>query len=478
MTSAFLLPPWAGFDEPFHHGYVEANAERLQWPAFREIGLPLRLVEAIRRWPLPPSYAPGFSAREYGQGTAPPIRPFRETNHETQQSPMYYAGAGLLLRVLPHGDPLFELYVLRLLNAGLAFLSGLLIWTTGRQAGLGWVPVALLALIPGFGIAMCRVANDALCATLIAAAVAGSLSRGPGNFQATVGALAAGAAPWAKLYGLAVLPSSAAREMSRSDASLRSRSVRVFLVIAPAVVLIYFSTKYLGHPFPAMYNVRNAHPASFSAVPWLRDIWTVAKSHIWISGMSFVVFPTWIYVLPTLLLASGFFLTISRITRSNRRDLAKLAAPVALFALALAYHDWRAFSFYGGGGGTGGWYLWAVALPEMLLLTYGPLQRQMIREWVLPVLAVFLILTVLADFVLFVDSTGLLVRTARGHAIGVAPATLDRVASAYLQSRPPAVGFAAVLSAVGSWLAAAIILATGCTARRNRRPGTAEEGGP
>jgi hypothetical protein len=386
--------------------------------------------------------------------------PFRDTNYETQQSPLYYWAAGLLLRLAPHRSPLEELYLLRFVNAALAFSVGLLIWKVVRPAPLAWVPVALLALIPGFGIAMCRVANDALCTVLISVALAGALAVGSGMRLATAGSLAAGIAPWAKLYGLAVLPITAVREALRRGTRIGTRLLRLLLVLCPQVVLTVCSLKLLGHPFPVMYNVRHAPLVPLLSVPWLQDAWAVAKSHIWMSGMSFLVFPTWIYVVPVLLFGWGLFLSLSRIAESDRKDLAILVGSVAVFVIALAYHDWRAFSFYGGPGGTGGWYFWAVALPEMLLLTYGARKKGMIRKWILPVLAVFALLTVLADVALFLDSTGLLVRTSRNHIAGVMSASPSRIVSAYLASRPRPVAIAAAISAVSSWLLAALLLVT------------------
>ena len=394
----------------------------------------------------------------------PVTTPFRDTNYETQQSPLYYWTAGLLLRLAPHRSPLEELYMLRFINAALAFSVGLLIWKVVRPAQLAWVPVALLALIPGFGIAMCRVANDALCTVLISVAVAGALSVGSGMRLATAGSLAAGIAPWAKLYGLAVVPITAVRESLRRGTRIGTRLLRLILVLSPQVVLTFCSLKLLGHPFPVMYNIRHAPLVPLTSVPWLQDAWAVAKSHIWMSGMSFLVFPTWIYVVPVLLFGWGLFLTLSLISasdRKDRKDLAVLVGSVAVFVIALAYHDWRAFSFYGGPGGTGGWYLWAVALPEMLLLTYGARKKGMIRQWILPVLAVFALLTIMADVALFLDSTGLLVRTSRNHIAGVTSASLSRIVSGYLASRPRPVAIAAAISAISSWLLAALLLVTG-----------------
>jgi hypothetical protein len=337
---------------------------------------------------------------------------------------------------------------------------GVLLVKTARRLDVGWIPVALLAFMPGFGVAMCRVSNDALCALLMSAAVAGALVSDNKGWGPTIGSAAAGLAPWAKLYGLAVLPGSAFREATRRDSPAGRRWIRVLLITAPAIALAIFSFKILGHAIPIMYNIRGAPSASIFDIPWIRSAWTVAKTHIWISGMSFLVFPTWLYLAPLAFLFWGLWLTIVSL-RSGTVETSKivvLAAPLLLFAAALGYQEWRGFSYYGGPGGSGGWYLWSVALPEMLLLTYGAGRRGMIRGWTIPVLASFLVLTVLGDLALFCDAAGILASTANGHIQGVIAAPLSRVVADYADSRPRGAAVASVGFAAISWCVALVFL--------------------
>jgi hypothetical protein len=386
------------------------------------------------------------------------MTPFRGTNHETQQSPLYYWVMGLLLRVAPPRNPESELYLLRFINATFAFCVGVLIWKSRRHLSLAWVPVAVLALVPGFGIAMSRVANDALCTLLVSIAVAGSMASGTGGWLASAGSLAAGIAPWAKLYGLAAGPVSAVREIFREAVGVRIRMLRLLLAALPPVVLALCSWRLTGHLFPVMYNVRNEPFASVFEVPWLQDAWLVMKSHIWMSGMSFLVFPTWFYVAPVALMAWGFVLTVMRSDAGDRQSQRILLGFIGVFVLALAYHDWRSFSSYKGPGGTGGWYLWAVAFPELLLLTDGAVRRAMLREWILPTLTVFIVLTILADTSLLLESTGKLVKTPKGHIVGlVAGVSTGEVATAYLESRPRAIAVAGVILCASSWLLATYV---------------------
>ena len=461
LASALLLPPWAGYDEPYHHGYVEAQAERLQWARVRAIGLPERLLSAIRQWPLPATYAKGFSARQYGQIDSAEAVPFRDTNHETQQSPLYFWTAGLLVRWLPLGGPTAELYFLRFVNAALAFSIGVLIGKVARSYAAAWAAIALLALMPGFGVSLARVANDALCAVLVSIALVGALL--PTRGSSLAGSLAAGLSPWAKLYGLAAVPTSA------FEALRGRRWTHLALVVLPPAALAAASLTLFGTPFAVMYNGRGVPFAPLSAVPWLRDGWAVVKSHVWMSGMSFLVFPTVLYAVPVVLLAGGLALTFTNVPAERRRYLAILSSVLGVFVVALAYHDWRTFAFYRGGGGTGGWYLFAVALPEMLLVADGAARRGWIRSAIVPALAVFLVLSVYADVLLFFDSLGRVLRDARGHAVGIAWASPPGdFLPAYLQTRPRLVAIAAVVAAVSSWILAGRLLWSAVSERSPR----------
>ncbi len=426
LTTAFLLAPWAGFDEVYHQGYVEVDAERLRWPAFRQIALPRELVAAAG---IPP-----------------------DTNYETQQSPLYYAAAGLLLRLVPRRSPVIDLYVLRLANAVLAFAIGWILWRAAFVLRVGWPPVALLALVPGFAIATCRVCNDVLCGFLISIAVLGGLRSS--RRTATFGAAAAGLAPWAKLYGLAVLPGALIREATRRNSPTGARLVRIALIVAPTAVLGLCSWLLLGHPAPIMYNVRGAPAAKVFEVPWVRDVWTVFKSHVWISGMSFHVFPNGFYIAVLCGMLVLFVRTLRSISRENAVAIGILAAPLLTFGLALVYQDWRAFSFYGGGGATGGWYVWAVAVPEMLLLAYGSSRGRAATRLLVAVLSLLLLLTVLGDCALVLDSAGALATTGKGHIVGIASGTISRAFTAYLSSRSAALAAGALVLAVSSWILA------------------------
>lgn len=465
VTWALLEPPWGAFDEPYHQGYVEVCSDSPGWHRFLSVALPQRLVGAMRNWPIYEGYANAFQARTYGETSPRTPREVFEPNYETLQSPTYYIVTGLFLRVLPRLDPIAELYLLRLLNALLAFLVSLLCLSAARLLGFGrraWLPVAFLAFIPGYAIALVRVSNDALCALFVSATVALSLremSQRGGRDLA--GAALAGFSPWTKLYALATLPAWAWRCAREREALARFAGLS--LIFAPGALLAFFSHRLNGEAISMLEVLKHPRPVRLRDVPWLQDGWTIAKTHLWISGMSDIVFPTLIYVVLALALVSLFALSFVVVKREgsseNHRQLLMLACPLAFFVVALAYFSWKNFAFYQGPGGTGGWYLWAMALPEVLLLSWGAVRRPAIARFLPILFAAFLAVAAAGDLTLILESTGRLrVTPGDHHVLGLTPASLTALATALLQSRPAFVATAGALLALCSWIAGVLCL--------------------
>jgi hypothetical protein len=463
LTWAFLLPPWSGFDEPFHQGYAESCATDLRWHSFLSIRLPDRLVAAMRRWPLTPGYAREFHARTYGETVTPPPPGIPSKNYETLQSPLYYLGAGLLLRLLPPIPPIGELYLLRILNALLAFLIAVVTASAARAAGLGenrWLPVAFLAFIPGFSLALVRVSNDALCALLLTLTIAIGLRPRKGNGIDLLGEAAGGFAPWAKLYGWAGIPANLLRALRQKTRF--SGLIGAVLLLVPGLLLAFLSRRINGSAISLLEILMHPKPVHLLEVPWVKDVWTIAKSHLWISGMADIVFPTWIYVILVVPLVALFVRTALWMIRNRRSDpaarLAKLLIPYGLFWGALAYFSWKSFSYYRTPGGAGGWYLWAMALPETLVLSFattGARSRKSVRI----LLAAFLALSVAGDLALFAEATGWLILTPGNHHIaGLASSTPAELLRLFRASRPIGAAISAGSFAVLSWIFGTVVL--------------------
>ncbi len=457
LAWAFLLPPWAGFDEPQHQGYVEACRERVFWPAYRAITIPDRLISEIHRWPLP-HRGPRATSERVGE-TAPAVRaPI--PNYETQQSPLYYLVAGRVLALLPPLAPIGELYLLRLANVAMAFVVGWLACRCAAALRFGpasWLPAALLAFVPGYGIAMIRVTNDALCALLLSVALSATTGfpKGSGR-SAFVASLAGGLAPWAKLYGWVGVPSVGGWALRRRSPRLL-RLACLALLLVPGLLLAWVSWKLNGHALPIQENLRPSGHPPLSEVPWLRDAWVIAKTFVWVSGASSLVFPNGIYLMSVLLLAAGLVLTMAMV-RDGRDKLVLLGLPVLLFGLAMAYHSWRILAAYGRNGSLG-WYLWALALPLGLLTTWGVTRSRRARRLLPLVLGFFLALTILADVVQVLDTAGMLVTTPNLHLLGVRGFAAGDLTRRFFASRPAPAAAAAIACAAGSWLLGGLAVA-------------------
>ncbi|MGE5412898.1 MAG: hypothetical protein ACM3NW_01890 [Syntrophomonadaceae bacterium] len=454
MAWVFLLPPWAGFDEAFHQSYALDQAERLRWPGFGGVTLREDVAREVRRWTL----------LEENRRLAAGV-----PNYETQQSPLYYWASGLCLRALPGLEPLPGLYLLRLGNAALLLASAVLTARAARRlfAGSAWLPVAYLALLPGLGVALCRVSNDALATLLISIAVAATLPEVSARFAAA-GALAAGLSPWAKLYGLASIPGSVLAALRG-----RSRVLRLGLAVLPAIALLSLSRVVLGRIFPLQENLVKGSDAGLLEVPWWKDLWSLAKTHVFVAGVPSLVFPKPVYLIALAALAFAAIRTLG-CWRREGSTLVFLAMPLVLFVLSLLYHAWRSYSAVREPGGTGGWYFWSMLLPESLFMTWGLARRPAPARWRTPALAFFVALTAAGDAILLgLPSNSLVVRGQ--EVFGFRAPSLAAIGEGLVASRPPVVAALAVAFTLGSWallLAGTLLSSRAATDDPSRRTGS------
>ncbi len=465
LTWAFLLPPWSGFDEPYHHGLVETYAEDPRWHPFLSVGLPPRLLASLRDWPLYRNYANAFAARSYGETQVPDREPIHDPNYETLQSPTYYWMAGGLLRVVPRLEPIDELFFLRGVNALLALAVGGMTLAAARVAGYGSrraYPVLLLAFLPGYALALVRVSNDAVCAVLISLALYASLrAKERRGGRSWVAATAAGLSPWAKLYGWTAVPKLAWDEIRRRPWTPRSAGF-LGVLFAPGLALSLFTWRIHGHPVSLLENLKRPGSPSPLDVPWLDDVWTMIKTQIWMSGMSDIVLPTLLY----LLIAAAFAYLLGEAVRprswlgrpadDRRWDL---IVPILCFVFALCYFAYRNFALSGGPGGAGGWYMWSMALAESLLLTWAAAREARAAKIFKAVLAALFVVLIVGDLILFVEPSGRLILSAPTHHFrGIRMAPIATFASWFWASRPAWCASLAALLALASWITAALCL--------------------
>jgi hypothetical protein len=216
-----------------------------------------------------------------------------------------------------------------------------------------------------------------------------------------------------------------------------------------------------------MENVLDHREAGLFEVPWVKNIWTIGKTHLFVAGVSGIVFPKVIYVCALLLLGACVASSISALRRADSRLLVSLAVPLMIFGASLLYHSWRNYSYTRGSGGTGGWYLWAMLLPESLLVVWGLAARPHRAAWRTAALVAFGLLTIAGDVVLLALPGKAMVLSGR-EVFGVRLGALAEAWPSFLASRPAACAGLAIAFMLISWIVGAWAVASSCRENPSR----------
>ncbi len=235
LTAAFLcrglffalaLPGGDPLDETFHFAYACFLAETGRVPGAGEPSIPAEFQRAAAT--LPASYpGPPLSWKDYSLlpeerrlalrreaygYRSVERRLFLEANYETQQPPLYYGMAAILLNLFPRAHFSTRLVAVRLFSALVAAFAVPLTYVFLRRLlpkRSALAATAAFVAFPGIGVFVGRFTNDALALPVAAALLSvfvetarGRLS--PGRTAALAALLAAGL--WTKLYFLLLLP--------------------------------------------------------------------------------------------------------------------------------------------------------------------------------------------------------------------------------------------------------------------------------
>ena len=222
------LPYGDPLDEIFHFGYAVFLEATGHPPAASEVSMPDQLLRPLRFLPRSTSFpGPKVSWSEASRWTPgereriwreafpprsgePPV--FVTTNYESQQPPLFYLGAAILLRALKEIPLETQLLILRLAATLVAALSVPLAHAffrrlLSRRGALA--ATAAFVAFPGIGIFTGRFTNDALAMPIVTALLVVFADTGRGRLSilgtaALAVLLAAGC--WTKLYVLLLLP--------------------------------------------------------------------------------------------------------------------------------------------------------------------------------------------------------------------------------------------------------------------------------
>ncbi len=414
-------PMWEGYDEWSHFAYIQHIVEHGRLPArgdtvskeiraslglmpspygLRDFKLPLTTHEDYWRLPREERLARKRLLVAIPTG----LRNEPDDSlvlYEAQQPPLYYLMLSLPYRIFRNATLPARILLLRVLSVLIASLVVPLGYSTARQVfGPGGTALGitiLISVMPEFMIDVCRVGNECLAVVIVSALMLSALRlvRREAGWRAwALAGTLLGAGLLTKAYVLAFVPLFvvifAIRTLRVGGA--RQNLAGMILAFSLATAIAggwYWRTWQRTGTVTGAQN--DAAAAQFSVteklatvrkVDWVIAIDEFAYSHIWVGGWSFSFVRSWIYRVFELIAgvgALGFLLLSGRaVIRSwSRRtvglfsgELAILASGYVLFCAGLAY-DVVVDFLSSGIPATCGWYLYALIVPEFVLVGLG-----------------------------------------------------------------------------------------------------------
>ena len=397
-----LLPLWEGWDEYAHVAFIQhwITAGTLPRPTD---GISRELDESMRLGPLPaelrwigPPYLTHEQWWRLGEAeraqrrnalrTLPPAWAGQPALHkfdsyEAQQPPLYYWLLSIPARAAA-GWPLEErVRLLRWLSVLLASLTLPFTWLAARETlpeKLRLIPVALLAVAPGFAIDVSRVANDAL---LIPAAAAFLWLLARRRASAATG-VALGIAILAKASGLALFPAIVLLWFRKAR-----RELAAAVVIGLAIGGWWYAGNLLAGRSMTGWILDKGLTATFQGIRqinWLSALDVEAKTFLWFGGWSFLTLKSWMYRVPEAL-------ALAALAGLALRRPARLAAPLVFMLAASVAFGWGIPAYFAAQGvpNLPGWYMWPFAPALGILFTAGLARGSSMMVIVLALLDVY-----------------------------------------------------------------------------------------
>jgi hypothetical protein len=406
-----LFPMWEGFDEYEHYAFIRfvENQHDLPVPESNvstEIDQSLKLVPLpwlLREW-----RSPHVTHDEYWQ-LPPQERRVREQDllrlpvssravtdnslYEGQQGPLYYWLMTPLDWLMQGASLPSRVFLLRVVNVLLASLIIPIAFACGRiffrDEYAALATCALLAVMPQLYIDTSRVGNQTLATILYAALTLVCLAALNGKPKYLLIGTVLGLLLLSKSYAVAAIPAVA---FVMIWLVLRSKNPRRSLYFSAASVAcagIVAGWWYLRNlrlvgtmvwlvAFPKRPHGLSDFVHYVPQVDWMTALKSTAASDLWFGNWSFLTVRSWMYqvleALILLVLAGAVVMTVRSLrSRADTLPLPYIVTVALMFGgflAALAYHVLVIF-MNTGIPATCGWYLYAVVLPEALLLITG-----------------------------------------------------------------------------------------------------------
>lgn len=408
-----LLPVWEGYDEPFHFSFIQFVVAHRSLPV-RSNPVSHEVEASLHLFPLsweqrlhamaPPIYtedsywhlteADRLTLQEqvraippaWGSesGTAPAM-------YEAQQAPLYYWIMSVPLGLSRQWSLPGRVLLIRILSALLASLCIPIAYLAARKfftsesVGLG--VIALITCMPELMIDISRAGNECLAIplyTLLTLLLLLAVEPGGSPWLLTAGAVL-GLGLLTKAYFLVALPPFvllAVYAAWRTPSARKRVLLRGGLGVALALLVSfgwYWRNRILTGTWSGEENdVAATHSTvgnvltSIRHVNWSGGITSVLVSHVWFGGWSFLKLPKPLYVLFALgmvLAACGLVIVVMK-GRLQSRPLVVVGVLYGMFWAGLLYNVFVVFVATGVSA-SDGWYMYAVVVPELLLVTCG-----------------------------------------------------------------------------------------------------------
>jgi hypothetical protein len=413
MFYAVVLPLWEGFDEWSHFAYVQRIAENGDLLVDRRTTIPRDIDATFSIVPLPwvlRGIRPASLAHDHwwrlpGNEQAKrqqqlwnlpdewafTSEPAGEPIYEALQPPLYYwISAGALFA--GPSQLVDRVFTLRLLNVLIASLVVPIAFVTVRQATgdpiLAVGAVVLLAAMPELCIDIARVSNEALSIVVFAAVTLLGVTWPAISYkQACVLGIVLGLGLLTKAYFLVAAAAVILLIIAGvvTSAHRRRRAILCgFVTLAIAIALSgwwYVRNKITTGTWTGLSEAVelrdmgvNALVSAAAHVDWRNAVDSILVSHVWFGGWSALTLRSWMY---HVLFAVGAFAAagvVLRIARSQATAISKgilfLAMLYCLFWVGEAYNV-VLISAVKHVSTSMGWYLYAVAVPEVAVATWG-----------------------------------------------------------------------------------------------------------
>lgn len=396
------LPLWEGFDEYSHFSYMQ-HVDRGEWLVRPEMRATREVERSISLAPMPwtqRNEAPPHETYESYRRLAPEERRNRERAlaalspspedsltplpAETQQPPLSYWLMAVLYKLVAGGSLPGRVLALRLLNLLLTSVAVPAAWMAARRVTPAAAPAvaAAVALFPEMMFDGARVSNSALSIALYSVLAVLSLHAIDGSRKAVLWMGATiGLGLLTKGFFLSALPAMAgllAWAMWKRKLQLTFAAGSCALAAAIPGWWYVHNLRATGSFSTAIQDAALKHmPLSerlrhVADVSWFTALDSTFFSHIWFGGWSFLQVRAWIYHV----FAAGALIALAGLAIAwrrrdpERRYMIILAAIYVLFCAGVAYHVLLTY-LANGVSSSAGWYLCAVIVPEMILVTAG-----------------------------------------------------------------------------------------------------------